>query len=127
MGKNGAISALAALIIGQFPGPSFAVPADPDPLYAGIATCLGRFSAEIEHARLRPGPAEVIAQRYSSFDELYTAIGPDRRYLSLRIAAKMQHRQLLDTALFGTDPRRARLAGQRAARQIASCAEMLLS
>ena len=92
---------------------------------ATIATCLGRFSAEVEHATLLGQDRAEIAAGREVFLELYETVG-SRALLALRIRAKTEQARLLELAWFGTNARHADLALRKANAQISTCTGLLL-
>ena len=118
---------LACVLAGLTPRASHAGLDEPNEVYSRIAICLGRYSAQLEHTRLMGETVELATARFDSFDELYSALEGSRELLSLRITQKAQHARLLETASFNTDPRRRRLAAQRARAHIATCDQLELS
>jgi hypothetical protein len=95
-----------------------------------FAECIGRFSAETEHAWLMGDPeADFYATRRTTFLSLLQATAPEseaRRALSYRIEVKMAHAQLLSLATFGTNKQRAERARYRAKHHIDTCLSLLL-
>ncbi len=127
MSKYVGITLCLVLALGSFPSTSRAAPAEHDPLYAGIAACLGRYSAQVEYAHLMGENADEVTERRADFNQLYDALDGNRGLLSLRISHKAQHARLLQIATFNTNPRHRRLAARQAQQQIASCRGMTLS
>ena len=104
--------------------------AEEHPLVSAFAACVGRFSAEMEHAwLLNQSRAEELEQRRAQFIDLLEAtVAPDRRRQAfhLRIDAKMAHASLLTAASFSRDPERSSWAIRRAQSEIDYCAGFLL-
>ena len=99
-----------------------------------FASCAGRLSATIEHGWLihrSDGRTEQRQRR--GFEDLIAAILPDARAAGLdgprilhqRIAAKVAQAQLLQTASFHRDTRRAARARLLAERALARCTAIL--
>lgn len=109
---------------------SAAISAPHGDLSRTFAECVGRFSAQMEHAWLMAEPtAETLEDRRSVFLSLLDAtqaVESKKVYLQYRIAAKHAHARLLSHADFHTDARRQRLARRLAQAQISSCSQLLL-
>ncbi len=94
-----------------------------------FASCLGRYSAELEHRFLLGEPAEQSIARRDLFKDLLFAVAPNAdnlegngaRILSLRVEAKHAQKRLLHTATFNGNQRLARHAKARALREIQTC------
>ncbi len=95
--------------------------------YDGIATCLGRLSARIEHAYLVGEPPDRLEQIRLTFSTLYDSMGGTAETLQQRIAAKHQHARLLRAANLQSEARRARMAARQAEVQLETCLRMILS
>ena len=97
-----------------------------------FATCTGRLSALMEHQWLIDAAAsdDTARRRAAMIDLLDAAMEmdgtPGHVVLSWRIDAKMAQAQLLQQALFGTDPRLAARAQVMAARYMHDCSTLLL-
>lgn len=121
------LASLFLLAIAAFP--LRAVTFDAAELARNFASCLGRYSATMEHEWLlgRDGAQASAARR--QFEALLEAVAPDARmaglggaqFLHIRIEAKQAQAQLLTYASFGLDPRRARLARANAERLLDGC------
>jgi hypothetical protein len=106
------------------------------PLQAGesltrmFAGCVGRFSAEREHAWLLGSEEtprlEAQREAFLALLDAAPSEAPPRQTLAYRIEAKMAHAALLTEASFGTDPQRARRASVLATRHIGLCQSLLL-
>ena len=100
------------------------------PLFQQFAGCVGRMSAEMEHAWLLNDPAaDAIAAQRLTFLSLLDATMPaghERDALAARIDAKMAQATLLTAATFGTSSDRVTHARNRAAWHVRVCREMLL-
>lgn len=99
-----------------------------------FASCAGRLSATIEHGWLTDlGDGAREARLRRGFEDLIAAILPDARAVGLdgprilhqRIAAKFAQAQLLQTASFHRDTRRAARARLLADRELARCTAIL--
>ncbi|WP_082181907.1 hypothetical protein [Aestuariivita boseongensis] len=95
-----------------------------------FAGCVGRFSAEMEHAwLLENGEADRLRDKRHSFLSLMEASMPvekARAVLSYRIDNKMAHAALLTTASFDQDARRAQSARAAAQAYRNNCERLLL-
>lgn len=95
-----------------------------------FAACAGRFSAELEHARLMGGGEDARhLGRREAFVELVDATAePDagRALLSHRIDAKHAQARLLQAGTFQQDKRRAQYAMRTAAAHLRQCDALLL-
>lgn len=100
-----------------------------DELVQEVTSCVGRLSAQVEHAWLFPDRRSegIELQRQDLIEILDTLVTPgmERTTLAARIDAKMAHSALLTQATFGTDPEQADWAKSRAARQIRHCNALL--
>lgn len=107
--------------------PSFAL----EDIVETFAGCVGRLSAEMEHAWLVDGPeADRIAQDRGEMLMLLTATQPIERardYLAYRIDVKMAHAALLTQASFGQNPQGAENARRLALHYTEQCRALLLS
>ncbi|MBY6005452.1 hypothetical protein KUV62_16120 [Salipiger bermudensis] len=99
-----------------------------------FASCAGRLSATIEHGWLTNiGDGRTEQRQRRGFEDLIAAILPDAhaagldgpRILHQRIAAKFAQAQLLHTASFHRDTRRAAHARELAERELARCTAIL--
>ena len=99
-------------------------------LHIVFAGCVGRFSAEMEHAWLMgDGSADTYEGHRSAFISLMEATMPEgsgSRVLHQRLDHKMAHASLLTLATFGTDARRARAASLAAKSYRLECEQLLL-
>ena len=99
-------------------------------LHELFAACVGRYSAQMEHAWLmQTADAAEYESRRLTFLSLLDATVPEgraRETLSYRIDVKMAHASLLAVAEFSDNADRARAARQMAARHIASCQALVL-
>ncbi|MEM6896540.1 MAG: hypothetical protein AAF576_04125, partial [Pseudomonadota bacterium] len=71
-----------------------------------FADCVGRYSAEVEHARILGRNDEDAVALYRDFDALLTAtVTPERarEVYAHRVAAKMAQASLLTVATFSQD------------------------
>lgn len=100
------------------------------PLHHVFAACVGRFSAEMEHAWLiGDAEADALQDRRRSFIALMDATMPAdaaRDTLAYRIDTKIAHAALLTTASFDQDMRRAQQAKVTARAFRLSCEQLLL-
>lgn len=101
-----------------------------DGLHHVFAGCVGRLSAEMEHAWL-VGSAEADAladQRLVFLSLLEATTSPEhaRTTLSYRIEVKMAHASLLTQATFHGDTPRARAADDMAFAHLSACRRLLL-
>lgn len=101
-----------------------------DGLSKTFAGCVGRMSAEMEHAWLINSDAadDFEAQRLT-FISLLDAVTPPeqaRKALAMRVDAKLAHAALLTTASFGTTAQRSTQAKQRARWHVGLCRRLLL-
>jgi hypothetical protein len=100
------------------------------PLAQVFAECVGRYSAEREHAWLIGGSdaraMETQRMAFTSLLEATQSPQDSRAMLSYRIEVKMAHASLLTRATFGTDAESARHAERLARMHIASCQDLLL-
>lgn len=113
-------------------GPLAALPREPQERTQIFATCLGRYSAEMEHDWLVGEDAEDAQTHREMFEMLLFDVAPASgmtgpEILDLRIHAKMAHAQLLQTATFHTDPERKRLARAAVQRAIRPCEMLILA
>ena len=101
-----------------------------DDLVLVFAGCTGRISAEMEFAWLMRDARGVAlqAQRERFVSILEAVMPPDRarEALSYRVEAKLAHSAMLNTAHFGTDARRAKMAKQQTQMNVQSCQTLLL-
>lgn len=107
--------------------PALAAPSD---LTISMAGCVGRFSAELEHAWLmRDAQSAVLEDQRAEFLAILEAItSPDAKtaIMAHRIEAKNAHAQLLSVATFGSDVRRSAWARRQSQHFKANCAKKLL-
>ncbi|MEP1612083.1 MAG: hypothetical protein ABJL72_09190 [Roseobacter sp.] len=100
------------------------------PLSHTFAGCVGRFSAELEHAWLmsKPETSDLEAQRLTFLSLLDATLTQEhaRKTLTYRIEVKMAHASLLTLATFGQDAHHARKAKNAALRHITTCQNLLL-
>ena len=100
------------------------------PIHYVFAECVGRFSAEMEHAwLLGDAEAEMHEDRRRTFIALMEASMPSddkRDVLTYRIDNKIAHAALLTTASFGGDERRAKRAKTIARSYRQRCEQLLL-
>lgn len=101
-----------------------------DRLPETFAGCVGRMSAEMEHAWLlaQEDAAHIAAER-ASFLSLLEAVSDQddgRRLLAYRIETKMAHAALLTSAHFAQDIERAERAKQTAQKHLKTCRHLLL-
>ncbi|WP_227270758.1 hypothetical protein [Roseobacter weihaiensis] len=101
-----------------------------DGLHHVFAGCVGRLSAEMEHAWL-VGSAEADAfgdQRLVFLSLLEATTPPEhaRTTLNYRIEVKMAHASLLTQATFQGDTPQARAAGNMAFAHLSACQRLLL-
>jgi len=117
---------LLAGVILPFTAPAFAS----GPLHYVFAECVGRFSAEMEHAwLLGDDRADLHENRRHTFIALMEATMPSeaaRDILAYRIDNKIAHAALLTTASFGQDERHAQRAKIIARTYRQSCEQLLL-
>jgi hypothetical protein len=119
---------ITACVLFSFGGTNaHAISSEKTSAYTSIAVCLGRFSAQIEHAHLMGTEVADATARHNHFSELYDALGGTTQLLSLRIAQKTHHARLLQIATFNQDPRRRQMAARQAQMQISSCEQLALS
>ena len=110
-----------------------AMPHDPAAQARAFATCLGRYSAVMEHGWLIGGDSSVAATRRETFEDLLNAILPVARdhgfagsqVWQYRLGAKQAQARLLQMAYFNSDPARATRARTLAMRQVRTC-DMLI-
>lgn len=95
-----------------------------------FSECVGRFSAETEHAWLmgRDDAESFDAQRLTFLSLLDATLALDaaQQALSYRIEVKMAHASLLTLATFGRDTERAARARTLAAAHLFRCQRLLL-
>ena len=95
-----------------------------------FAECVGRFSAEREHAWLVGAQdADILDAQRETFLALLDASHHKTHpnpILSYRIEVKVAHASLLTLATFGSDIRRAKRAKQLAAHYLNTCQNLLL-
>jgi hypothetical protein len=95
-----------------------------------FAECVGRYSAEREHAWLTGNPdSEELEHRRAEFLALLQATVTDaeaRRTLSYRIEVKIAHSSLLTQGAFGDDSHRAAQARHLAEHHLGTCRKLLL-
>ncbi|WP_425098667.1 hypothetical protein [Tropicibacter sp. S64] len=124
---------LLVLVIGAVT-PALALPNTVREQTESFASCLGRYSATMEHEWLLGRDGMEARERRALFETLLEAITPDARaagldgpqVLHIRIEAKMTQARLLSTAHFDLDPRRARYARITAERLMSTCQQMVL-
>ena len=96
-----------------------------------VSTCVGRYSAQMEHHWLfEDMPTTTIErQRAHLIDILETLTTPENAHsvLSRRIDAKMAHASLLTQAVFGLNTRVNTWAKARAASQLRACSDITLA
>ena len=101
-----------------------------DDLTRHVSTCVGRYSAQMEHHWLfQDMPSDRIERERSHLiDILETLTTADNavQVLSGRIDAKLAHASLLTRATFSGDPRLARWAARRAEQHMALCNDITL-
>ncbi len=99
-------------------------------LVSAMASCAGRYSAELEHAWLMDDPRSEILSRQRentlSILEAITTADAARDILNLRIDAKHAHARLLTMASFGTAPSETKWAKRQSRLFLQNCAAMLL-
>lgn len=94
-----------------------------------FAGCVGRMSAEMEHAWLLGQDGEEALERRAVFLSLLEATSEPaqaREILAHRIASKMSQASLLTVATFGDDTERALRAAEVSQAQVAGCQRLLL-
>lgn len=95
-----------------------------------MAGCVGRYSAELEHAWLMKDPRSVTLERQrAGFLSILDAImpaGAGQHIMHQRIEAKHAQARLLTAAEFSTRPAKAAWARRQARLYAEICAEMLL-
>jgi hypothetical protein len=95
-----------------------------------FAECVGRLSAERDHAWLVGNPnADLLDQQRAAFVSLLDATVPQDQAsnaLHYRINVKVAHASLLTLASFGSDDRRAKHAQQLAQQRVKACQGLLL-
>lgn len=95
-----------------------------------FSECVGRFSAEREHAWLmgRTDAEDFDAQRLTFLSLLNATLARDaaEKSLSYRIEVKMAHAALLTLATFGSDTDHAEQARTLAAAHLTGCQRLLL-
>ena len=110
-------------------GSGFAARAD-DSFLAHVATCVGRFSAQMEHHWLfQDTPTTRIeTERAHLIDILEAVTTPENAsdVLSMRIEAKLAHAALLTRAVFATQGKSSALATARVDTQLQACGDILL-
>ena len=101
-----------------------------DTLTRIFAECVGRYSAEREHAWLIGSPdAEALDDQRNAFLSLLDATMAQNeasRALTYRIEVKMAHHALLTRSTFGQDSRLAAQARQLARHHLGACRRLLL-
>ena len=110
-----------------------AMPHDPAAQARAFATCLGRYSAVMEHGWLIGDDSTFAASRRAAFEDLLNAILPVARdhgfagaqVWQYRIGAKQAQARLLQLAFFNGDAARATRARTLAMRQVRTC-DMLI-
>lgn len=129
----GALRTLLILVSFALPAQAGTLPLAPQPGEEQVyqfATCVGRFSALMEHQWMVDGPgSEATAKLVASMGSLVQAITPEdqgRRVLAWRIDAKAAQRALLMQADFGTTPAQKAKAKARSETLIGSCRSLLL-
>lgn len=99
-----------------------------------LAACQARYTAVLEHAWLMQGDTEAAAMRRDLFAAMLEAAlhdAPDqhrikRHLISFRISQKHAASGLLDTARFGTDRRRSRIALGMISQQLSACDRLVI-
>lgn len=99
-----------------------------------LATCHGRYTAAMEHARLMGDGADAAAFRRDWLEALMNAhlaeFADDRAYsialMSHRVNARAELRTLFATAAFNGDLRRRSLAAGGIQRQLAACDSLVI-
>lgn len=100
-----------------------------------FASCLGRYSAALEHEWLMGRDGANAQERRRLFESLLEAVSPDARtaglsgaeILHIRIEAKFAQARLLQLAAFSDDERRARYAHGQAVMLLGSCQALVFS
>ncbi|MEO0633636.1 MAG: hypothetical protein AAFY52_05830 [Pseudomonadota bacterium] len=106
-----------------------APPAASDTLHEAFAGCVGRMSAEMEHAWLMGDDATQVEAERLSFLSLLDATLPSGAApgaLAHRIDSKMAHASLLTISTFAEDQTRGTNARLRAQWHLRQCRNMLL-
>ncbi len=99
-----------------------------------LSACRGRYSALLEHAWLMQGNIEAVRMRRNLFAAMQTALlldAPDRvrlerKLLSFRIAQKRAAANLLNTARFNADKRRAGYALGQITQKLRQCDRVVI-
>ncbi|MGP6086610.1 hypothetical protein [Antarctobacter jejuensis] len=99
-----------------------------------LSACRGRYTALLEHAWLMQDNIEAVRMRRDLFAAMQTALLRDapeqfrmeRALLSFRIAQKRVAANLLNTARFHTDQRRARYALGQITQQLKQCDRLVI-
>lgn len=130
---NGLRTYLAALLLAFGSALHAANTASPSEEALTLAACQARYTAVLEHAWLMHGDTEAAAMRRDLFAAMLAALhdAPDRhrvkrQLISFRIAQKHAASGLLDTARFGTDPRRSRIALGVISQQLSACDRLVI-
>ncbi|WP_167647249.1 hypothetical protein [Mameliella alba] len=131
---NGLRTYLAALLLAFGSALHAANTASPSEEALTLAACQARYTAVLEHAWLMHGDTEAAAMRRDLFAAMLAAAlhdAPDqnqikRQLISFRIAQKHAASGLLDTARFGTDPRRSRIALGVISQQLSACDRLVI-
>lgn len=131
---NGLRTNLATLVL--FLGSAVLADETPSPSEEALtlAACRARYTAVLEHAWLMQDNVEAARMRRDLFAAMLDAVinaAPDRRQierqlLTFRIRQKRAATDLLMTARFGTDDRRARFALNQIKRQLTLCDRLVI-
>jgi hypothetical protein len=131
---NGFARYIALLVVCMASAPLTAARAGSSDQAMDLTACRARYTAVLEHSWLVGGNTDAMRMRRDMFAALVDALTPDatqgteleRRLLHFRVQQKHVAAQLLTTARFGTDPRRARYALSTIVRQMQACDRMLM-
>ena len=123
------------LTLALLPAPLLAMPDStpdgPTDLVPLFASCVGRYSAQMEDAWNAYDPANPSEAHRATFETLLDAVRPGSpltgpQILQLRLEAKFAQAHLLSIARFHTDPAKQRRARAQASQALRPCAALLL-
>lgn len=122
----------ALALLSGLAGPLAALSPEPKDRAQIFATCLGRYSAIMEHHWLMGEDAKTAVSHRQMFEMLLFDVAPASglggpEILDMRIRAKRAHAHLLQTATFHTDPARKRMAAATLRRAIRPCDMLILA
>ncbi|MGP6086609.1 hypothetical protein [Antarctobacter jejuensis] len=123
---------LALSLLSGLAGPLAALSPEPRERTQIFASCLGRYSAIMEHNWLMGEDSADAVSHREVFEMLLFDVAPASglsgpEILDMRIRAKMAHAHLLQTSTFHRDPTRKQLATANLRRAIRPCEMLILA